>query len=257
MQRNSKINCTQILNILKKNKLLLDIYNVDEHSAYTGMATDSRQVLKGDVFVCIPGFITDGHLFAGKAVENGAKLLVVEKQLKIDIPQIVVNDSRKAASLLAKLFFGDPTSKFTLVGITGTNGKTTIATLIEMILRKNGMQTGFVGTFGYMINGKTFKTERTTPDIVELNRIFHQMAEAKVKYVVMEVSSHALALDRVYGLHFDAAVFTNLTHEHLDFHKTMNDYEKEKFKLFDNLAEKNGTAFINIDDEYGKKLTKI
>ena len=254
MQRNSKINCTEILNILQKNNLLLDICSVDEHFAYTGMATDSRQVLKGDVFVCIPGFVTDGHLFAGKAVEMDAKLLIVEKQQKINIPQIVVNDSRKAASLLAKLFFDDPTSQFTLVGITGTNGKTTIATLIEMILRKKGMQTGFVGTFGYMINGRKFKTERTTPDIVELNRIFHQMAEVKVKYVVMEVSSHALALDRVYGLHFDAAVFTNLTHEHLDFHKTMNDYAKEKFKLFDNLAEKNGTAFINIDDEYGKKL---
>jgi murE/murF fusion protein len=116
------------------------------------------------------------------------------------------------------------------------------------------MTTGFVGTFGYMINGKIFKTERTTPDIVELNRIFHQMAEAKVKYVVMEVSSHALALDRVYGLHFDAAVFTNLTHEHLDFHKTMNDYAKEKFKLFEYIEAENGTAYINIDDEFGKKL---
>ncbi len=254
MQRNSKINCTQILNILEESNLLRKVFDIDKHSAYTGMATDSRQVIKGDVFVCISGFVTDGHLFAGKAIENGAKLLIVEKQLNNDIPQIVVKDSRKATSLLAKLFFNDPTSKFTLVGITGTNGKTTIATLIEMILRKKSMPTGFVGTFGYMINGKTFKTERTTPDIVELNKIFWQMVESEVKYVVMEVSSHALALDRVYGLHFNAAVFTNLTHEHLDFHKTMNDYAKEKFKLFDNLAEKNGTAFINIDDEYGAKL---
>jgi UDP-N-acetylmuramyl-tripeptide synthetase len=254
MQRNSKINCTQILNILEKNNLLREVVNIDKHSAYTGIATDSRQLIKGNVFVCIPGFVTDGHLFAGKAVEKGAVLLIVEKQLEIDIPQIVVNDSRKAASLLAKLFFNDPTSQFTLVGITGTNGKTTIATLIEIMLRKKGMTTGFVGTFGYMINGKIFKTERTTPDIVELNRIFQQMSVAKVKYVVMEVSSHALALDRVYGLHFDAAVFTNLTHEHLDFHKNMNDYAKEKFKLFEYVEAENGTAFINIDDEYGKKL---
>ncbi|MBL7149728.1 MAG: UDP-N-acetylmuramoyl-L-alanyl-D-glutamate--2,6-diaminopimelate ligase [Candidatus Cloacimonetes bacterium] len=254
MQRNSKINYIEILNILEKNNLLREVFDIDKHSAYTGMATDSRQVLSGDVFVCIPGFVTDGHLFAGKAVEKGAGLLIVEKRLNINIPQIVVNNSRKAASLLAKLFFNDPTSQFTLVGITGTNGKTTITTLIEAMLRKNGMPVGFIGTFGYMINGKTFITERTTPDIVELNRIFRQMADAEVKYVVMEVSSHALALDRVYGLHFDAAVFTNLTHEHLDFHKNMNDYAKEKFKLFDNLAEKNGTAFINIDDEYGKKL---
>jgi murE/murF fusion protein len=254
MQRNSKINYTEILSILEKNNILREVFNIDKHSDYKGMATDSRQVIKGNVFVCIPGFVTDGHLFAVKAVEMGAGLLIVEKQQKITIPQIVVNDSRKAASLIAKLFFNDPTSQFTLVGITGTNGKTTIATLIETMLRKKGIPTGFVGTFGYMINGKTFKTERTTPDIVELNRIFQQMVEAKVKYVVMEVSSHALALDRVYGLHFDAAVFTNLTHEHLDFHKTMNDYAEEKFKLFDNMAEKNGTAFINIDDEYGKKL---
>jgi len=168
--------------------------------------------------------------------------------------QIIVKNSRKAAAILTKLFFDNPTNKFKLVGVTGTNGKSTITHLIENILRMNKRKVGLIGTLGYYINGKNFPLERTTPDIIELNGIFRKMVMEKVDFVIMEVSSHSLALERVFALHFNAAIFTNLTQEHLDFHKNMGDYTETKFKLFENVSENSGISFINIDDKFGLKF---
>ncbi len=245
-----------VIKTLKDTGLFVKIFNEDKNAYFSKIETDSRQIDRNDIFICIKGFQTDGHIFAREAEKKGAKLFIVQRKLDLKAPQILVKNTRKAAAVLAKLYFDDPSKKFKLIGITGTNGKTTVSYLIENILRDNGKKTGLIGTYGYFINGKEYKTERTTPDILELNRIFEKMNSEDVEYVVMEVSSHALALDRVYGINFDVALFTNLTQEHLDFHKNLDDYAETKFKLFLYLEGSSGVAFINTDDYYGKKLYK-
>ncbi len=203
-------------------------------------------------FICIKGTIFDGHRFVDEAIQSGIKLFFLEQeQDREDILQIVVKDTRKALAALADLFFEEPAKKIFLVGVTGTNGKTSIVKILENILLQQGMAVGSIGTLGYSINGKQYDLERTTPDITELHMIFKEMVQNDIKYVVMEVSSHSLKLDRVYGLEFDIAVFTNLSRDHLDFHPDMEDYYSSKKKLFDHLK---GPAFINIDDPYGTRL---
>ncbi len=216
--------------------------------------TDSRRVEENDLFICIRGFQVDGHQYASRAALQGAKALIVEERLDVDLPQIVVKNARKAAALAAKIYYDDPTSKFHLIGATGTNGKTTITHMIRSLLAYAGYKTGLIGTLGYYINQEYHPSERTTPDIMELNRIFAGMVEEGVQCVVMEVSSHAVALDRIYGLNFDLAVFSNLTRDHLDFHETLENYKKAKFTLFDYLTENDGVAVVNIDDQYGEEL---
>ncbi|MCK5050188.1 MAG: UDP-N-acetylmuramoyl-L-alanyl-D-glutamate--2,6-diaminopimelate ligase [Candidatus Cloacimonetes bacterium] len=244
------ISTSEITTILQKHELLIERINTNPISTYSGVQTDSRNIKKGYVFVCIFGFIVDGHDYAQKAVDNGAKLLIVERELEIDIPQIVVLNARKATALLATLFYDDPSKKLKIIGITGTNGKTTIGSIIEHILIDNGNKVGLIGTLGYSINGVTNTSERTTPDIIDLNTIFCKMIDENVEFVIMEVSSHALSLDRTFAINFHSAVFTNLTQDHLDFHITLNEYAKTKFKLFENVDR----AFINIDDEHGERL---
>lgn len=244
------ISTLDIIKMLQDNKFLIDTINVVPGETYNNIQTDSRKIKAGQVFICIRGFINDGHEFAQNAVNNGAKLLIVEKELNIKVSQIVVINARKATALLAKLFFGDPTEKLKLIGITGTNGKTTIASILETILLDCNAKVGVIGTLGYSINGKRFSTERTTPDIIDLNKILTKMVKAKIEYVIMEVSSHALSLDRIFSLHFHSAIFTNLSQDHLDFHINLNEYTKTKFKLFENTDK----AFVNIDDENGDRL---
>lgn len=244
------ISTLEIAELLINNSLLIETINTSDDNSYSGMQTDSRKITKNNIFICIFGFIVDGHDFAQNAVDNGAELLVVERELDIDIPQIVVLNARKVTALLAKLFFDDPSKKLKIIGITGTNGKTTISNILERILLDSGKKVGLVGTLGYSINGVRHETERTTPDIIDLNTIFCRMIDEDVEFVVMEVSSHALSLDRTFAIHFHAAVFSNLTQDHLDFHASMNEYAKTKFKLFENAA----MAFINIDDEHGERL---
>ncbi len=250
------ISYLEILSELKEANQFCQSYYADESAFFSKIETDSRLIEKNNVFICIKGFETDGHLFAKKAKEKGATLFIVQEKLTTDFPQILVKNSRKAAAILAKKYFDDPSAKFKLIGITGTNGKTTIAALIEKILRKNGKRTGLIGTYGYSINGKEYPTKMTTPDIIALNTILSEMEKENVEFVIMEVSSHALALDRVYGLHFDAALFTNLTQDHLNFHKNFDEYAETKFKLFDYITQNSGSAFINTDDKYGKILFK-
>jgi MurE/MurF fusion protein len=252
------IKAGDMLDLLDEYKVLKEYFDLDLETSFTKLETkletDSRKIKDGDVFVCISGYEMDGHDFAGTALQSGAALLITERKLDIQTPQIVVNNSRRAAALLAKLLFDDPTSKFTLLGITGTNGKTTIANLLGQLILKQGRKVGVIGTLGYKIYEKDYQSQLTTPDIVELNTIFHQMVQEEVEFVIIEVSSHSLFLDRVFGLEFDQAIFTNLTREHLDFHKNMDDYFNAKTILFQLLNKDTGIAHINIDDTYGLKL---
>lgn len=218
----------------------------------SGIAYDSRAVQPGDVFVCIKGFQTDGHKYASAAVANGAVAIIACDTLNMSgVPVFYTQDTRLALAQMSKAFFGDPLSGIRLVGITGTNGKTTVTYLVKSILEAAGKKVGLIGTNQNMIGGAIIPTERTTPESFELYRIFRQMADAGVQYIVMEVSSHALELHRVGGCSFTVAAFTNLTQDHLDFHGTMEHYYEAKRKLFD-MCE---NAVINIDDDYGARLT--
>ncbi|MFO7660806.1 MAG: UDP-N-acetylmuramoyl-L-alanyl-D-glutamate--2,6-diaminopimelate ligase [Candidatus Cloacimonadaceae bacterium] len=218
--------------------------------------TDSRLINEDDIFVCIRGFESDGHTFINQARAKQASLIIQEDEFKDSYACIRVSNSRKAAALLAKHYYDNPTSKFTLIGITGTNGKTTTSLLLWQALTKLGKKTGWIGTLGYKIDDEIIPTNNTTPDILELNGIFDQMVQAGCQYVVMEVSSHALALDRVYGLAFDLAMFTNLSRDHLDFHKNMQDYFESKYLLFEYVMQNNGLSLINIDDGQGRVIVE-
>ncbi|MEF3693731.1 MAG: UDP-N-acetylmuramoyl-L-alanyl-D-glutamate--2,6-diaminopimelate ligase [Candidatus Cloacimonadota bacterium] len=214
---------------------------------------DNRKVLPGDIFICIKGLSSDGHSFAGDAILRGAALLVVQDVADYRGPYIKVDDTRKAAALLAGLYYQEPSKSFTLIGITGTNGKTTSSLLIYEALRLLGMKSAWIGTLGYYIDGELHHTRHTTPDIFELNQILAQMRDSGVSHVVMEVSSHAIALDRIFGLCFDFCLFTNLSREHLDFHKTMDEYGEVKYSFLEHYAARAARVLINTIDAFGAK----
>lgn len=227
------------------------------HAAITGLGYDSRKITDGNCFLAIDGYSLDGHKFIDSAIENGAKSVILTKEDYIkdnDINYILVKDSRRALALISKAYYDDPSKDITLIGVTGTNGKTTTAQTIETMLSSLGRNTAVFGTIGNKINGVTYDTNNTTPEASELNRLFAQMKEYDVDTCVMEVSSHALSLDRVYGLNFDIGIFTNLTPDHLDFHSDMDDYFNAKEKLF---YMTNIGNIINTDDKYGEKLCGI
>ncbi len=245
------------IEILKENQLWIADQSIDKDSYISGKpVTDSRLVKPNDAFICIKGYQSDGHLFISQAREFGAALVIQQDEFTDSEPAIRVRNSRKAAALLAKLYFKNPTSKFTLIGVTGTNGKTTTSLLIWQALKNLGYKTGWIGTLGFQIESGVTPTNNTTPDILDINSIFSFMADERCSYVVMEVSSHALSLDRIYGLEFDFALFTNLSRDHLDFHKDMTDYFESKYKLFEYTMKQMGTCIINIDDEYGALIDK-
>ncbi|MBE7034781.1 MAG: UDP-N-acetylmuramoyl-L-alanyl-D-glutamate--2,6-diaminopimelate ligase [Ruminococcaceae bacterium] len=216
-----------------------------------GIAYDSRRVKPGYLFVCITGYQTDGHQYIESAIENGAVAVLVQNEVSTcPIPVIQTEDTRKALALVAANFYDHPEKKLRLIGVTGTNGKTTVTTLIKSILEFFGKKVGLIGTNANMIGSTTLPTERTTPESLELFELFAQMVEAETEYVIMEVSSHSLFMHRVYGLLYDVAAFTNLTQDHLDFHKTMENYYLAKRMLFDVCKQ----AVVNIDDEAGKRI---
>ncbi len=218
-----------------------------------GVQFDSRRVQPGNLFVAVRGFITDGHDYLPMAQDRGAAAAVVEKKSdKIQIPQIKVRNSRKTLAYLAANFYRPEIDRLTLVGITGTNGKTTTSYLAQAILNEAGLPSGLLGTIQYQIGQKKVNAWNTTPESVDVASMLFELVNQDFKACVLEVSSHALALNRVNGLRFNVGVFTNLTRDHLDFHKTFDDYFESKMHLFDLLA-KDGTAVINIDDEFGKK----
>lgn len=233
----------------------------------TGVTTDSRQVSGGDVFVAIKGYQTDGHQFIGEAVSRGAAAVVYEDpNLAQDIPEqvsaIAVDNSRRAAAQLAAHFWGHPSHFLKLVGVTGTNGKTTVAYMLESIWRAGGVTTGLIATPGRLIAGRFVPADRTTPDAAELQQILAQMYQEGVSHVAMEVSSHGLKLDRTWMCKFDGVVFTNLTQDHLDFHDNFQEYFSAKLRLFSDYAElaapeKALLGAVNADDPAGRRIQQL
>jgi UDP-N-acetylmuramoyl-L-alanyl-D-glutamate--2,6-diaminopimelate ligase len=217
----------------------------------SSLAYDNRAVGPGALFFCIPGATVDGHDFAAGAVAEGAAALVVERQLELDVPQVVAADSRAVMAPLAARFWGDPTSELRVVGVTGTNGKTTTAFLVREILEAAGTQCGLLGTVKQVVGGVEEEVERTTPEAIDLQATFRRMLSGGDGACVMEVSSHALALHRADSTRFEAALFTNLTQDHLDFHADMEDYFRSKRLLFEMGP---GTSIVNLDDPYGRRL---
>ena len=217
------------------------------------ITSDSRQCVQGSLFVAIDGFESDGHAFIGKAAESGAVAVVYsrpeakETVSSLGLTGVLVEDSRSAAADIAGNFFGHPSRDLNLVGVTGTNGKTTIATLLYRLFSGMGYCCGLLSTIANYICGERFETTNTTQDPITVNRLLRMMADRGCEYCFMEVSSHALHQGRVRGLHFKGAVFTNITHDHLDYHKTFSEYIRCKKLLFDSL-EKGSFALINSDD---------
>jgi UDP-N-acetylmuramoyl-L-alanyl-D-glutamate--2,6-diaminopimelate ligase len=216
----------------------------------TGLAYSSRSVSPGALFFCVPGFKADGHDFAADAVERGAVALVCERPLGLGVPELVVEDVRATMGPVAARFHGDPTARLRVVGITGTNGKTTTAFLVRDILEAAGVQTGLLGTVKQVVGGAEEPVEHTTPEAIDLQATFKRMVEASDGACAMEVSSHALELGRAEGIRFACRVFTNLTQDHLDFHDDMEAYFLAKRRLFD----EPGPAVVNLDDAYGRRL---
>ncbi|WP_320672346.1 UDP-N-acetylmuramoyl-L-alanyl-D-glutamate--2,6-diaminopimelate ligase [Patulibacter defluvii] len=220
----------------------------------SALAYDDRRVGDGTAFFCVRGFTRDGHDFAPQAVAAGAAALVVDHPLGSGIPEVVVPDVRAAMAPAAARLAGDPTARLTTVGITGTNGKTTTAFLIRQLLEAGGRQTGLLGTVTQVVGGRERDAGRTTPEAIDLQPTFAEMLAGGDAACVMEVSSHALALGRADAIHWAAAVFTNLTQDHLDFHPDMEDYFAAKARLFS--AAGSAPKVVDVDDPYGRRLAE-
>ncbi len=242
--------------------LQYEYFSGDPELEVKGIAYDSRSVKQGDLFVAVRGSNVDGHLFLKEAVRRGAVAAVVEKARACpdQIPCIRVSDTREALSRLAVHFYSRPYEQMNLVGITGTNGKTTISYLLESILEKAGRKPGVIGTVSYRFPGHVYKAPVTTPESLDLMRIMREMADEGVSHVLLEVSSHALNQGRTRGCPFRVAIFTNLSRDHLDYHGSMEAYFEAKSALFTSLkkegAGQGGTAVINMDDPWGKTLSE-
>ena len=222
----------------------------DMETEITHISYDSRTTAPGDVFVAMTGFATDGHAYIGKAVAAGAAAVVCERPPEdSSVPYVLVENSRRALAVMAANYYGHPADSMTMVAVTGTNGKTTTTYLLKAILEQElGAKVGLIGTNQDLIGDEVVPTERTTPESLELQELFARMRSAGCTHVVMEASSHALALDRVYGIHYAVGIFTNLTQDHLDFHGTMEAYRDAKGLLFRQCA----AAVLNLDDEAGR-----
>ena len=231
---------------LIKNLSIIEM-NADAELEISGVSYDSRKTEKGDMFVAIRGFEADGHKFIPKAVENGAAVILCEEKPSCDIPYVLVSDSRYGLAIVSRDFFGDPASEMTMIGITGTSGKTSSSYLIKHMLEsKLDAKVGLIGTNGNMIGDEFLHTEHTTPESYELHKLFRHMADSGCTHVVMEVSSHSLTLERVAGIHFDVALYTNLSQDHLDFHGTMEEYAAAKRRLFSMCS----LGCFNLDDAW-------
>lgn len=219
----------------------------------TGVNMDSRLVRDGHIFVAVKGTQADGHQYIGKAIELGAKAIVCQQKPEEPmqgVTYVVVKDSEDAVGKVATTFYGDPTSQLDLVGVTGTNGKTTIATLLYNMFRKMGYKCGLISTVCNYIDDEAVPTDHTTPDPITLNALLGRMAQEGCKYAFMEVSSHSVAQKRIGGLKFKGGIFTNLTRDHLDYHKTVENYRDAKKAFFDGLG-KDAFALTNLDDKNG------
>jgi UDP-N-acetylmuramoyl-L-alanyl-D-glutamate--2,6-diaminopimelate ligase/murE/murF fusion protein len=236
---------------------LLERRGGNEPRLVAGVTCDTREVVPGSLFVAVRGFSTDGHRFIDRAIEAGAVAVVCEAMPDLCLPSVCylrVQEARKALAELAGVFYGNAPDRLMIIGVTGTNGKTTTSRLITSMLNASGIPAGYIGTGLCRIGNRDIPLERTTPEAHGLHALFRQMVDAGCKAAVMEVSSHALVLDRVHGLRFRAAVFTNLTPEHLDFHLAMNHYAEAKRLLFDRLDDE-GFAVVNADDPEATFMT--
>ena len=241
--------------MMKLRQLLQDIpvleTNVDTEIDIDAVHYDSRKVTLGSLFVAISGFASDGNRFIPMALEKGAVAVVTAKKPEADVPYVLVESDRMALALLGCNFYGHPARDMTMIGVTGTNGKTSVTLLLKQVLEAClGAKVGLIGTMANMIGEESIPTERTTPESYELQGLFARMRDAGCTHVVMEVSSHAITLERIGGVHFDVAAFTNLTEDHLDFHKTMDAYCDAKADLF----RRCGRAVINRDDSYAPRI---
>lgn len=230
----------------------------------TGIETDSRRVRPGCLFVALRGFTVDGHQFVRQAVENGAVAVLVEEDVDVSATVVRVPDTRRAMAVLAATFYRHPTRELKLIGVTGTNGKTTTVHLIQRILNDFGTPAGMIGTIQMQIGDRTYPVQNTTPDVVELQKGFRMMRDAGCSYAVIEASSHALDLGRTRGCEFHSAVFTNLTQDHLDYHRTMEEYRAAKGLLFSQLGNRyeddpadNRYAILNVDDKASAYFARI
>ena len=225
----------------------------DMEMEISGVSYDSRSVRPGDLFVAMTGFAVDGHKFIAAAQEKGAAAALCQKEPGGTLPYVRTEDSRRALAIVGANWFGHPAKEMTMVAVTGTCGKTTTTYLLKAILEQAaGAKVGLIGTNQNMIGNAALPTDRTTPESFEVQKLFREMADAGCTHVVMETSSHALYLDRVYGVHYDVGVFTNLTQDHLDFHKTMESYCDAKAILFRNCS----VGVVNADDPWTPRLLK-
>ncbi|GAA4337435.1 UDP-N-acetylmuramoyl-L-alanyl-D-glutamate--2,6-diaminopimelate ligase [Flaviaesturariibacter amylovorans] len=234
-------------------KVRLRAVNGDSNALVADVQIDSRKVQQGSLFVAVKGSASDGHAFIAKSLELGAAVIVCEtlpSELKEGVTYVQVEDSAEAVGLIAHNFYGQPSDRVKLVGVTGTNGKTTIATLLYKLFTKLGYTCGLVSTVENMIAGEVIPSTHTTPDAVSLNALLAQMVAAGCTHVFMEVSSHAVHQRRIAGLHFTGALFSNITHDHLDYHKTFDEYIKAKKAFFDGLTA-DAFAITNADDKRG------
>src|SRR5690625_3390174 len=244
---------------LKKLLSILPTYEIKNETQsieISAIQIDHREVTKGDLFVCIEGFTVDGHDFAEKAVEAGAVAILAQRNLKnIPVPTIIVEDTTRALAMLSTKFYNFPSNHLSLIGITGTNGKTTITYILEKIFEVHQQKTGLMGTIQMKIGDESYPVVNTTPNALVVQQNLHKMVENKVDIAFMEVSSHALELGRVFGCNFDVAVYTNLSQDHLDFHDSIEDYLQAKSLLFSQLGNDYSqsnpkVAIINKDDPY-------
>jgi len=250
----------ELVDLLKENDLIKRYVQGNDFNI-SGVEIDSRKIKEDFIYIAIKGFVSDGHSYINSALKKGAKLIVCERipgDINDDISYIEVDNSRKTEAVIANWFYDFPTNKLDVIAITGTNGKTSTTYILESLLGQAGIKTGIIGTIGYKIGDNLTPLDNTTPDSLELMQILKKMNEASVKVVIMEVSSHALSLYRVYGLNFNIVVFTNLTQDHLDFHTDMEDYYNAKKLLFteylDYSNKEDKKNLINTDDKYGEKL---
>lgn len=232
---------------------------IKENPVVHSLEMDSRKVTAGTAFFCVKGYTVDGHDYAKQAEERGAVAIIAERPLPVSVPVIIVSDTKRAMAQLACHFYDNPTKKLKLIGVTGTNGKTTVTHLLEQIMQDDGKKTGLIGTMYTKIGNEQYETRNTTPESLTLQQLFAEMVEAGVDRAMMEVSSHALHQGRVRGCDFDVAVFTNLTPDHLDYHDTLDAYLYAKGLLFAQLGNtfSDKVAVLNADDAASQELARM
>jgi len=251
-----------VIKLLRKKKetQILSVTNLSK-DIIKGLAINSKLLKDGYAFFCLKGAQFNGYRFIPEACRRGARLIITEQKINFNIPQevtvIVVKDVARCLAIISNKFYDNPSQKLDMTAITGTNGKTTIAYILENILKSSKNKVGVIGTINYRFNDYRATPLNTTPDILTVQNFLHSMCRQKVRHCIMEVSSHALVQRRIEGIKFDRAIFTNLTQDHLDYHRTKENYFDAKLELFKKYLKNDGVAIINTDDEYGRRIKRL